>query len=208
MKKSIFGKIGAAAVVLTLVTSSLVGGTFARYATEKSATATAAVAQWKVSFKKGDETSTTEVVDFALENENEAAPTAEGKIGPGSSGKIQFTVDGSNTEVGFNYEITADITNLNDIPLTFSKNADGTEAVEQNGKVITLDSSTIALDAATKKATGTIYWAWTDKGTSNSATEEANKNDTTLGTTVDKSGTIAIKLSASQITEVKTPAGE
>ena len=51
MKKSIFGKIGAAAVVLTLVTSSLVGGTFARYATEKSATATAAVAQWNVSFK-------------------------------------------------------------------------------------------------------------------------------------------------------------
>ena len=37
MKKSIFGKIGAAAVVLTLVTSSLVGGTFAKYTSSASA---------------------------------------------------------------------------------------------------------------------------------------------------------------------------
>ena len=57
MKKSIFGKIGAAAVVLTLVTSSLVGGTFAKYVTNASAKANVTVASWGVTFNKDENAS-------------------------------------------------------------------------------------------------------------------------------------------------------
>ncbi|MBS6955305.1 MAG: hypothetical protein KH230_18975 [Enterocloster asparagiformis] len=78
MKKSIFAKIGAAAVVLTLVTSSLVGGTFAKYVTNAKGTATATVAEWGVTFKKDADT------DF---NNAEVKLEGSGKGGETSSGR-------------------------------------------------------------------------------------------------------------------------
>lgn len=102
MKKSIFGKIGAAAVVLTLVTGSLVGGTFAKYVTNKSGSVTASVASWNVKFSSINSTD-----DFAT-----AIPlvgTGESNtILPGDQGSVEIKVDGSTAQVGFNYKITVE----------------------------------------------------------------------------------------------------
>ncbi len=100
MKKSIFGKIGAAAVVLTLVTSSLVGGTFAKYMTNASGTAAGTVANWGVTFKNGEN-------EFTGEN---AKITLTGKGGkdtllPGDKGSFTIKLDGSSADVGFTYTI-------------------------------------------------------------------------------------------------------
>ncbi|WP_320956498.1 hypothetical protein [Enterocloster asparagiformis] len=100
MKKSIFGKIGAAAVVLTLVTSSLVGGTFAKYVTNANGTAAGTVARWGVTFKNGEN-------EFVGDN---AKITLTGKGGkntilPGDKGNFTISLDGSSADVGFTYTI-------------------------------------------------------------------------------------------------------
>lgn len=48
MKKGLVSKLGGAALVLTLVTASLVGGTFAKYTKTISGTATATVAKFNL----------------------------------------------------------------------------------------------------------------------------------------------------------------
>ncbi|WP_276849964.1 hypothetical protein [Enterocloster lavalensis] len=104
MKKSIFGKIGAAAVVLTLVTSSLVGGTFAKYVTKVTGTATGTVAHWGVKFTD------TENNEYTSENAK-LTLTGSGEkntILPGDRGTITINLDGSSADVGFTY--TVDIT--------------------------------------------------------------------------------------------------
>jgi len=195
MKKSILAKIGAAAVVLTLVTSSLVGGTFAKYTSSANGTANATVAKWNVAFKEGDSNTLTQDFAFNLKNENDAAETAENVIAPGSTGKIQLTVDGTDTQVEFSYEITADISKLNGVPLKFYSDENRTKEIEpdaDNANLISLSAETIKVDGG-KVGTGTVYWAWKSND---------DVADTTLGV-AGASGQIALSLSATQITGVE-----
>ena len=99
MKKSIFGKIGAAAVVLTLVTSSLVGGTFAKYATYMDATAKATVAKWGVAFKDGEDV-ISDSTEIKLLGSGQ-----DGKILPGDDKSFTIKIAGSGSDVGFDYTI-------------------------------------------------------------------------------------------------------
>lgn len=104
MKKSIFSKVGAAAMVLTLVTASLVGGTFAKYTSTVSGTATAAVANWK--FQVTDKNNAV-ITDKAVplvpkDTTNKKADV----IVPGDTGALILNLDGTGSEVGFDYEIT------------------------------------------------------------------------------------------------------
>lgn len=101
MKKSIFGKIGAAAVVLTLVTSSLVGGTFAKYVTEVNATATGTVANWNVTFSDTADGVYTNDTVFKLEGTGK-----EKKVIPGETGTFDIVINGDSADVDFDYTIT------------------------------------------------------------------------------------------------------
>ncbi|RGY98591.1 hypothetical protein [Clostridium sp. AM58-1XD] len=100
MKKSIFAKVGAAAVVLTLVTASLVGGTFAKYVTSTTGTAKATVAEWKVAFNDKDGTSLKDVTM----NLQGSADKAD-RILPGDKGQIDIKIYGQDAEVGYTYTI-------------------------------------------------------------------------------------------------------
>lgn len=60
MKKGLVSKLGATAVVLTLVTASLVGGTFARYTKEVIGTASVKVAKFNL------DTTDVATLDFGL----------------------------------------------------------------------------------------------------------------------------------------------
>lgn len=200
MKKSIFAKIGAAAVVLTLVTSSLVGGTFAKYTSSANATANATVAKWNVAFKEGEDGANnfTKGYEFTLQNDNEEAKTTSGTIAPGSTGQIQLAVDGTGTQVGFTYEITANVVDLGGIPLKFYSDVarDTEHEISLTGDIVSLAKGEIGVDDNTKDASVTIYWAWD--------TTAEDSADTTLGEKQeDVKGTIALSLSATQITRVE-----
>lgn len=204
MKKSIFAKVGAAAVVLTLVTASLVGGTFAKYTSTVNGTGTAQAAKWAIAFKEGTNSpdATTERLDFALKNDNTNITTAEGTIAPGATGQIDLSIDGTGSEIGYAYTIEADIASLGSVPIKFYSDAERTDANELKAtdNKITLGSDSVELDAVGTPVTKTIYWKWADVEANNAA-------DTTLGektAEADRKGTIALTMTATQL--VKTPA--
>lgn len=173
MKKSIFGKIGAAAVVLTLVTSSLVGGTFAKYVTNASGTAAGTVAKWGVVFKNGDKT----FEDAA--SINIAGQSGAGTILPGDRGFFTVNIEGKEAEVGFDYSITLaadgqDVNALGDKLVFYSD--DYTTKLENNtltGEVAYDGTTPANMDKEIK-----VYWELPESAGANE--DEINAADTLL----------------------------
>lgn len=188
MKKSIFTKMGAAAMVLTLVTASLVGGTFAKYTSTVSGTATATAAKWDVKFTKNDANKTT--MENATINLTPKVTTgkAENTIVPGDTGEFDIVIDGSNTEVDFNYSIYLTAAEGNTLTgITFFSDADMKNEITDSAPLT--ETSTIAFDAADKTITKTIYWQLASDG--------VDSNDTLLA---GKTATYTITMSATQVT--------
>ena len=193
MKKSIFGKIGAAAVVLTLVTSSLVGGTFAKYTSEVTGAAKATVAKWSVEFDDAEK-SLSQSKDIVLTNENTTnAPTATGTIAPGSQGKVQIEVDGSQSQVGYSYTISGDVSGMNGIPLKFYTDKEMTTPLTITDNKFATAKKDMAYNttAESMKDTVAIYWIW-DKDSTDTADSGLGSNPVT--------GTISLTMTAEQIT--------
>lgn len=196
MRKSIFSKVGAAAVVLTLVTASLVGGTFAKYTSTASGTGTATVAKWAIAMKQNDTEIKNNTFSFNLSNTNDNAATAEGKIGPESKGKIKLTIDGTGSEVGYAYNITFDVSGLGNVPIQFfADEAMSTKLDIVNDKVtmtgdVSQNNVGIAKDVS-------VYWKWV------SGDDSA---DTGLGESeTPVTGDIAVTMTANQLVKSDTP---
>lgn len=190
MKKSIFTKIGAAAVALTLVTSSLVGGTFAKYTSTVSASGTASVARWAVAFKEGASNAlNTGSAKVVLKNENTKAATNDGEIAPDSFGTIALMIDGTGSEVGYTYTVTANNGGLGTVPVAFYSDAERTQKINFTSNEAEVESGTVALDDVGTAKTVNIYWAW-------ESADDAT--DTSLGETpID--GTVTLNITAEQL---------
>lgn len=191
MKKSIFTKMGAAAMVLTLVTASLVGGTFARYTSTVSGTATATAAKWDVKFTKNDADKTTMENATIKLTPKVTTGKAANTIVPGDTGEFDIVIDGSNTEVDFNYSIY--LTAANEIGANELTGIKFYSDAEMNTE-ITADTplkeeSTIAFNSEQKKITKKIYWKLASDG--------SDANDTLLA---GKTATYTITMSATQVT--------
>lgn len=190
MKKSIFTKMGAAAMVLTLVTASLVGGTFAKYTSTVSGTGTATVAKWDVKLKNGNNEVTEAAKTIQLKNENTKLTLDDGIVAPGAYGKLDLSVDGTDTQVEFEYTLKIDTTKLpENIKFYEGESADPAKEYKADGI-----SGKITKDA--KTATIPVYWVWEDDGSKDAA-------DLTAGT-ADTAGTetsFDITLTATQITD-------
>lgn len=188
MKKSIFSKLGAGALVLTLVTASLVGGTFAKYTSTVTGSATATVAKWAVDLKSGG--TSVEGATLKLENANVAITTTDNKLAPGTHGTLALTLDGTGTEVDYTYTVTLDKTSLGGIPIDFYEGTDNT------GTPITFAGNTAELkkDAVGTKTTENIniYWEWD--------TASSDTDDTALGE-AGTSGALALEMVATQKTQ-------
>lgn len=170
MKKNWFMRIGAAALVVGVMSMSMVGGTFAKYATTVSGTGTATVAAW--SFKAGAKdgaTSSTETFTVALDSN---------KIMPGASGSFGIDVDAAGSDTGVDYAVK--ITNIQYKPtnLKFYKEAEHTNEIT-NLETEESFKGTIASDDATKKKTVTVYWQWLYEadGADNTANDAADLAD-------------------------------
>ena len=210
MKKNIIAKIGAAAVVLTMVTTSLVGGTFAKYTSTVDGKVTASVAKWAVSFTSDGKAlpSKTEDEKVYLINANDSATTAKDKIAPGSYGQIDLSIDGTNAEVGFTYTITVDTNDLNSVPIKFYASDDdrksntpiaAKDSVNPNTLLLTSDAIMLNKnDKQQQKETVTIYWAWNSTGDDD---EAINNSDTEIGVKddADRLGTITLTMTAEQL---------
>lgn len=197
MKKSIFSKVGAAAVVLTLVTASLVGGTFAKYTTTATGTGTATVAKWAIAMKQNDTAISNNTFTFDLANTNMNAATASGKIGPESQGAIKMTIDGTGSEVGYAYDITFDTSGLGTVPVKFYSDAEMKTPLTYTDNKATMTGNVEQAAVDTAKDV-TVYWKWDPDST--------DAADTTLGESATAvTGTVAVTMTANQLIKT-TPA--
>lgn len=170
--------------VLMLLTVCLyfISGTYARYASSASGTATVTVAKWAVKVNNTDITSADTLTITFQEVKNDYV--VDGKIAPGSELYADFTIDPTGSEVAIDYsfelgEITA---SLGDVPTTLTVSkvelvADGTELTKTDGKytgTIDLTSQTAALTSA-EAVTVRVYVEWEN-------TDSANTTDTSVGT--------------------------
>lgn len=196
-KRNVVGALGKTAVALTLISTCLVGGTLAKYTSEVTGTGNAIAAKWNVAFKSGDnaETATqtqTEDFDFAdLKDTRSKANTLvkDGTIAPGSTGVFAVEIDGTDTEVAYDYKITL-TTNLKNIPIKFYSDKLMTKEIT-SGTPLT---GTVDVDAANKKTSQPIYWKWV------TASTDGDISDTTVGkdTAANRQGTFTVKLEATQ----------
>lgn len=185
-KKSYVGRLGALALMLTVITTCLLGGTMARYVTEVTGSATATVASW--SFKannNGNNTTFTaiDLGDTTNRTSYDGKTLKEGVIAPGTSGNFTISIDGTGSDVGIDYAV--------DIKASTTTPSGGTILPDDlmfSTKEITTQDKGVALDSLTMP-TGTIeystaanamkkdviiYWAW-DLGKDD--TTSANDND-------------------------------
>lgn len=192
MKKRFnFGRLGALALALTLVTSCLTGGTLAKYTTSVDGTGTATVAKWKVSIKANNTVPVNNKFAFTLSDtatDNKDNIVA-GKVAPGSTGSIPYEIDAAGSEVAATLSCAIDTKNLKNIPIKFySDSACSTEITD----TITKEISAGGDDS---KLSGNIYWKWVTSDDSKD-TAEGSKD-------VADTETVLITLKAEQ--KIATP---
>ncbi len=139
MRKNKTLRAAALLLILVLITSCFVGGTFAKYTSSKNATANADIARWSVSVNNTDITSadTTlnlnlfdtiiDTVNGSARGENETKNVADGFIAPGTKGSFEIKVK-NDSDVTANISVSASAAEGN-LPFTFTVTEGGNIAI-------------------------------------------------------------------------------
>ena len=185
MKTNKIFRIAAILLMAVVLTTCVIGSTFAKYTTAKTATATGAtVAKWDVQITKDGSQEITTFDLFSTINDTngtEETDVADDKIAPGTSGAFQFKIK-NDSEVKANCKVTFNVTNANNIPIEFSVN---------NGEYGTLTTYNVGdLAIGAEETTVTVKWRWAFTG---------NDGDTDLGTAGTATVTVGATIEAVQV---------
>jgi hypothetical protein len=158
MKKNKMMRIASVLLVAVLLSTCTISGTFAKYASTASQTATASVATWDIDFDGDND----ESKDFAFDlfativdtvDGNTDSEVATGKIAPGTKGSFDIVLKNS-SEVDAKFKV-AFTNNLDGVPLTFTYKID-TETYTTD-TFVNIDMN------ATKTVTVSWEWAFGEK---------------------------------------------
>ena len=173
MKKNKTMRLASILLILTLLTTSVISGTFAKYTSSATATDTATVAKWSIKVD-GEEIATkgaAPTVDIDLfktvteiggGTDGEIA-TVEKLIAPGTEGSFALKIK-NESQVDANYTITFSVTGAN-VPLKWKVNDEG----EWQNSLTAINAKLIKLNT---EDTVNIKWQWAFEG---------NAGDTELG---------------------------
>jgi hypothetical protein len=191
-EKSYVARLGALALVLTLMTTCLTGGTLAKFVTEVEGTATATVAAWNFEAAgNGTEFTGIDMGRTAYEGDT----IKDTVLAPGTKGSFDIVLDGSGSGVGIGYSVTITAASDVDLPADLIFNVDN---ITYNlGDDIT-GTINYADGTDAMKKTITVNWEW-DYGTDDTAA--LNDNDY-----AGKSWTLDIKATGTQVEPTSTTA--
>lgn len=169
-------KIIATIVILASILLAFLGGqTFSKYITEVKGEGTANVAKW--SFKVNDSEEKIQKINLASTINNQTL--INNKIAPGTKGSFDIIVDGTEAEVGIDYQIK--FINEQNKPqnLIFKYNNKEYKSVTE----LTEDlSGRINANDEEKKITKTIEWEWPyETGKTENEVQKNDKIDTENG---------------------------
>lgn len=194
MKRSWISKFAGLVLVLTLITTSLVAGTYAKYVTSASATDTVTVAKWSAKINGDLATTTTAAITFNIFDTTDDG-VDNGLIAPGTSGSFELTYDMTGTQVAHNLLITMDVdSDFASIDnFDFFEDSTHTTAFTTSGGAIALLDADFEPNAPTSSAI-TVFWAWPFE------TDGGDTADTVDGIT-PVTGDVTLHFTATQLDE-------
>ena len=169
MNNKNLARLAILTLCLTFVSTSLLGGTLAKYTSNVTASATATVADWSIEVN-GDEitvatpptvtfdlfTTTVKEVDGET-TDTEVATGTGALIAPGTGGEFNLVISNA-SEVSAEYTIELSEENDDGIPIVYSVD-DGATWREDITALATL-TGTLAHGATATSETKTIKWKW------------------------------------------------
>lgn len=208
MKKHNVMRVASAMAVVTLLSSSLISGTLAKYVSTKMSTGDAAtVAKWSV--KAGSDNSalnditgtdswTFDVFNTVYDTNGTSTETdvAGGKIAPGTFGYVDLYVK-NDSEVTATYNIGFKSTNDGEIPLKYAiaailgGNAKRPADDEWTDNILRLTKSN-NLEAGAETVGYRLYWKW-------DFDNSMDAEDTALGIAGTATTTVTATVTATQI---------
>lgn len=196
MKTNLIARLGFLALVLTLITTSLVSGTFAKYTKEVKGTDTVRAAKFEFDVKQGSTTfdTTGAAIDiFGIAADSGVTTSPAGIIAPGTTGDFDIEIT-NKSEVDVNAVLTFSETNSDNIPIYYVYNTQryssvltGSYTGDNNGTYEALTELANDMSSVTLEATDGItpttqlinldwFWAFNSAGTGQSDT-----SDTAIG---------------------------
>ena len=207
MKKNRMMRLASVLLVLVLMTSSVVGGTFAKYTTSNNASAEARVAYW------GFETPAT--IQFDLFAHDDAGVLKNGLLAPGTENEINFEFINSKAgdrvpEVDYQVTVT---TNGSEAPsaeldaqIIWTYNDD--EYEDWADFIAAIEAETqryeagILPDFLKEGETNTVGWIWAfEVGDDDEAIAANDALDTALGNSAAAGEAIQVKLAIQVLVE-------
>ncbi|MDD3537666.1 MAG: hypothetical protein PHH65_05360 [Eubacteriales bacterium] len=161
MNRSWVSKFAGLVLVLTLITTSLVAGTYAKYVTTVSGSDNVIVAKWRAVINGTAATTTTAAIDFDIFTTSDETGVNGVLLAPGTSGSFTLAYDMTGTQVAHNLLITMDVDNdfASIDNFDFFKDSAHTAVLTPSGGAIELLDADFAPDSPTNSAI-TVYWAW------------------------------------------------
>ena len=192
MKKNKMMRLASVLLVLTLLSTSVISGTFAKYTNTTQANDVARVAKWDVKFNNSTLNAQTTTFSFDLfgtTHQNVKNGTAEEAIiAPGTEGSFDIVLK-NDSEVTAEYTIDYTVTNTNNIPVEFC--VDGTNWTSTLADVTTPVTLTMGAEATTI----TVKWRWVFEAVD----PNTNADDTALGLNGTATITVDAKITATQV---------
>lgn len=185
-KKNHTMRIAAGVMTAALLSTCAISGTFAKYTTAQTGTATARVAKWNILF--GDGTTMSEKFTFDLFStlydptanspETDVKTDGDAIIAPGTMGSFALVIE-NRSEVTAEYIIKFSVTTTANIPLKFSKDGSTNWTADITAlNIADTDAVELGMTDSDKSATYTVYWKWDYEDATDSSRDE---NDTILG---------------------------
>ena len=210
MKTRHIGRLGVLAIVLCLMSTTLMAGTLAKYTSEATGTATAVTAKWSAKAGKslGSLTLIGSSTNINLGNfvtTASAATVGTNLIAPGTMGKIPWALDMTGTEVGYTYRVTisADADNIARIPKNLQFfDTTGTAidiAAGAANEVFILAEGTVAASATglnDREHEGNVGWRWAYTG---GDVNDTNDGISQAAISNSRSPEFTIKITATQV---------
>ena len=209
MNNKNLARLAILTLCLTFVSTSLLGGTLAKYTSEVTATGTATVADWEITVNDNEITVAsaptvtfdlfTTSVNDTLNNFDET-DVGDDLIAPGTTGEFAFKIE-NKSEVNARYTIELSETTTSGIPIQYSTN--GTAWHDDIADLEADLTGDLAMGASTSGTTSTtVKWRWAFDTTTSTFTGQTDDTDTALGiaakTSSDELG-ISAKITVTQV---------
>ncbi len=180
-KRSRIVSLGVLALTLTMMSTSLVGATMARYVTEVTGSATAKVAAWSFKANNSGQDNTFAEIDLASTRTSyDSTDIKSDVIAPGTSGSFEIEIDGTDSEVGIDYSVNiAAADEKITLPSDLTFKVDGAAYILGNDITGTINYSE-AVNSMKKVITVSWEWEFGDADTIESNDNSYAENNWTL----------------------------